>query len=512
MMCGNNIFIFSMKTCIFSSVLFLLPFYPLRAQDKTILTIDRAIDIALHGSYTVRSNDENRRAMQYQYLYYKAQFKPRLDLNLYTPSWNESVTEVPQADAMPVYNSTSSIRFGSDLRFTYVLPTGGNLALLGEMYHQNLSTTFQKDYSTQKRQMAYSQFGIAFNQPVFTKNTLRENLVRAEYQYKSSELYFTRTQMNIIYNVTRNFYEVYRAAYEKQINEERLTNSQEALRIAKLKFETGNIPESDLLVTEVEAARNDVLLLESIGKHERVKDEFKLLIGLNMTEEIDIIAEMEFETVVIDLPTAIEQALANRLEIKEGEYDVKLQEIEVDRAKRVSEVKGNISAYYDFAGLSPMDGNVVDLFRQSFDNMAVRPQNRGVTFTLSVPIVDWGRRRNYVKTQTIYLDEKKMSLENTNEQIIKEIREIIRTVHEAEKRFRINQTNKDIAARSYRINRMRFENGDITGQELSLEQTRLSEVQLAYIDAYVTYQLALADLKRKTVWDFENNRSYLITE
>jgi outer membrane protein TolC len=129
---------------------------------------------------------------------------------------------------------------------------------------------------------------------------------------------------------------------------------------------------------------------------------------------------------------------------------------------------------------------------------------------LTVPILDWGRKRSIVQSQTIRLNEKQMQLENTNEQIIKEIREIVRTVYEAEKRFRINQTNKDIAARSYQIYRLRFENGDITGQALSLEQARLSDVQLAYINAYVTYQLALADLKRKTVWDFENNRSYLI--
>jgi hypothetical protein len=83
-------------------------------------------------------------------------------------------------------------------------------------------------------------------------------------------------------------------------------------------------------------------------------------------------------------------------------------------------------------------------------------------------------------------------------------------VNEAERRFRINQTNVDIAARNYRIFSLRFENGDITGQELSLEQTRLSQVQLDYINAYVAYQLALSDLKRKTMWDFEGNRSYLM--
>jgi hypothetical protein len=55
---------------------------------------------------------------------------------------------------------------------------------------------------------------------------------------------------------------------------------------------------------------------------------------------------------------------------------------------------------------------------------------------------------------------------------------------------------------------MRFENGDISNQELTMEQERLATIQLEYLDAYINYQLAVNDLKRKTMWDFENNRSY----
>ncbi|MDR1344725.1 MAG: TolC family protein [Tannerellaceae bacterium] len=482
----------------------------LSGHAQQTMTIERAISIALNESYTVRSNDEARNAMRYEYLYYKAQFKPRLDLNLYAPSWDEQVSEVPRSNDLPVYNSTSSIRFGGDLRFTYVLPTGGNLALAGNLYHENLRATFEQDYSTLKRRQAYSQFGLIFDQPVFTKNRLRENLRVAQYQYERSELFFTRTQMDIVYNVTKGFYEVYKAAYEKQINGELLLNAQEALRIARLKFETGNIPEGDLLVTEINALQSDVNLSESSGRYELQKDEFKLLIGVDMNEEIDIVAGMDFETVVIDLQTAIEQALANRLEVKEEEYDLKLQEIEIDRAKREREVKGNIHAYYDFTGLSTNTGSIPEMFGSSFDNFMMRPPNRGVTFTLSIPILDWGRGRNIVRSQTVRLKEKQLKLANTNEMIIKEIREIVRTVYEAEKRFRINRKNSDNAVNSYRIARIRFENGDLSGQELAIEQERLSRVQLAFIDAFITYQLALADLKRRTMWDFENNRSYLI--
>jgi outer membrane protein TolC len=498
------------KTYLILPVLGLIFLETAFAQQKTKLTIEQAINIALHESYTVQTNDESRKARRFEYLYSKAQFKPRLDLNLYAPSWDESVSAVAQTNDLPVYNSTSSIRLGGNMRFTYVLPTGGNLALGGNLYHENLRTTFAQDYSTLKRKQAYSQFGLTFSQPVFTKNRLRENLRVSQYQYEQSELSFTRAQMDIVYRVTQGFYGVYRAAFEKQINEDMLNNANEALRIAKLKFETGNIPEGDLLVTEVNALQSDVSLSESSGHYELQIDEFKLLIGIDINEEIDIVAEMDFETVDIDLKTAIEHALANRLEIKEAEYGIKLQQIEIDRTKREREIAGNINAYYDFTGLSTQAGNVMHLFQSSFDNFVARPPNRGITFTLSVPILDWGRGRNLVNSQQIRLNERKRSLENQNNVIVKEIREIVRTVNDAEKRFRINQKNRDNATKSYRIARLRFENGDLSGQELAVEQGRLSNVQLAYISAYITYRLALADLKRRTMWDFENNRSYKI--
>jgi outer membrane protein len=57
---------------------------------------------------------------------------------------------------------------------------------------------------------------------------------------------------------------------------------------------------------------------------------------------------------------------------------------------------------------------------------------------------------------------------------------------------------------------MRFENGDISNQELSVEREALAGIQLEYLNAFITYQLAVNNLKRKTIWDFENNRSYLV--
>jgi len=494
--------------CILLIILYTIP--AIHAQRK--ITFDEAISIALGESYTVHYYKEDMEATRYSYLYTKAQFKPYLDFSLFTPSWEEGVQTIYQTDGLPVYNSTGSLQAGGNMNFKYVLPTGGNFNLSSNMYYENYRTTLSRQNNEiLKRNQVYSQFMLSFNQPIFTTNTLKENMKVAELSYRKSVSYYTRAQMDIIYNVTSAFYDVYRTAFENKINQDRLANSKEAYRIAKLKMNMGNIPEGEILTTEIIVGQDESRLMESQGKLESAYDDFKLLIGMNLNDSIELVANMDFESVLIDLQKAIEEAIRNRMEIQENDINIQLQQIEINRAKREREVKGNISAYYNFTGLSTVgDGSLKDLTQSSFNNMTERPSNRGIVFTLSYPIVDWGRAKNLVQREKRRLEQKQLYQENMKRTIETEVRKIVRSVYEADKRFRINQRNREVALESYRISELRFKNGNMTSQELSVEQERLSQVQLAYIDAYITYRLSIADLNRKTMFDFENNRGYVI--
>ena len=485
----------------------------LQAQEVRKITFEEAISIALGESYTVKYYKEELESTRYSYLYTKANFKPLLNFDLFAPSWNEGLSTIYQADGLPVYNSTSSLQAGGNLNFRYVLPTGGNFAFTSRMFWENYRTTLSEMGNTvMKRDQVYSRFALSFDQPIFTANVLKENMKAAELRYRWNTCYFTRVQMDIVYNVAANFYRVYRLDYEHRINQERLKNSLEALRISKLKQEMGDLAEGDLLIAEINAAQNEVRVMESEGNLNTAKDDFKLLIGLDLNEEIELDAEMEFESFLIDLRKAIEEALANRMEIQENKLNIELQEIEVKKAKRERELKGYISAYYDFTGLSTNDGGTArELINSSFNNMIDRPANRGIALTLAYPIADWGRAKNQVKREEVRMKQRELDLENEKRSIENEIREIVRSVQESEKRFRVNQRNREVAIKTYQISQLRFENGDMTSQELIIEQDRLSQVQLDYIASYITYRLSVANLSRKTMYDFENGRSYLIT-
>ena len=56
------------------------------------------------------------------------------------------------------------------------------------------------------------------------------------------------------------------------------------------------------------------------------------------------------------------------------------------------------------------------------------------------------------------------------------------------------------------ISKQRFSNGDIDSQALALDRNRLNLANIAHLDSYIQYKLLLADLMRKTFYDFETGQ------
>lgn len=497
---------------LFISILFFILNSNSFGQDTIVITYNKAINIALNESYSIKSHSENKKAMQSYFMYHKAQFKPRLDFDFFAPKWSESVYQVNLAEGLPVFNSNGSLQVGGNLNFKYILPSGGNLSLYSTTYQEKLTTALSsQDYTKLTTDQFYTKVGIGFKQPIFTKNSLRENLIEAKYLYKKSTNYYTKNQMDIIYNVTLGFYSLYKQTRMVEINRQKLKNSEQAYRIAQLKLKAKQIAEAEVYISELEMENDKATLSESLSYLKKEKNAFKQQIGLKLKENIKILAEVQWTNIVLNINKAIEEAKKSRLEINDAEIDIKLKEIEWDRAKREREFKGEISAYYELTGLGEESGaNTIDLVKQSFKNMTKRPPNRGVSLTFSYPILDWGRGKAKKQQSQADIANAKLYLDDLRITIEREVIDVIRTVEESRNRLEIHKRNQILALKSYEISELRFKNGDISSQNLSREQERLSDVQLSFLKVFITYKLAVADLRRKTMWDFENDCSYMI--
>ncbi len=79
----------------------------------------------------------------------------------------------------------------------------------------------------------------------------------------------------------------------------------------------------------------------------------------------------------------------------------------------------------------------------------------------------------------------------------------VRNLESAQQRLVITRRSEELAEKSYRISLLKFESGDLSSQDLALEQNRLTQARTNSLNAIIDYKQALADLRRKTLWDFE---------
>ena len=61
-----------------------------------------------------------------------------------------------------------------------------------------------------------------------------------------------------------------------------------------------------------------------------------------------------------------------------------------------------------------------------------------------------------------------------------------------------------VAEKSFDITLQRYTDGDIDSDALALERNRMNTAYTSHLNAYINYQLSLADLMRKTFFDFRN--------
>ena len=233
---------------------------------------------------------------------------------------------------------------------------------------------------------------------------------------------------------------------------------------------------------------------------------FKQQLGLTLQDHVTIISDQTYIILEFDEEFAVEQGLQNRMELREHEIQIELSQIELKRVKADRLVKGDIMAYYDFIGTDQkalpyaFDESVGNSWNQIQD----RPGNFGVALKINVPIFDWGERKSLVRAAEAGLETNRYRYKEEKINIEREIRNTVKQLTSSLSRLQLLEKNVELAEKSFNISRDRFSNGDIDSQSLALDRTRLNAAYQSHLNAYISYKLYIADIMRKTFYDFEN--------
>lgn len=460
---------------------------------QQILTLEKALNIAFENSPALiqskLSLEQQQLNLKAQDASLKSQFA--LDVNPFNYTRNNMYDSYnSQWFANENMASSASLAIRQPVKWT-----DGTISLVNDVEWQNASNRT----SGGKNTSFTHNISLQIEQPIFTYNRTKMQLQELEYSLENSKLSYAIQQLNIEKSVTTNFYDVYQKQKDLSIAREEFANQKKNYEIIKDKVEAGLIAREELFQAEVNMATSESTVYSQEINYENAKDNFKLLLGISLDEEIGVLPNTEIVPVTVNIYDAVKYGLDQRMELRQKEIILERDLFSIIKAKADNEFKGNISAR---VGLDALGGKISDMYGNPTDNERV-----GVSLT--VPIFDWGARKARIKSSELAMESNQIDLDEQKKDITISIRQICRNLPTLITQINIKKKSIENAERTYDINLEKYRNGTLTGIELQQYQKQLTDARQAYTNSIISYKLEILNLKIQTLWNFETNTSYL---
>ena len=470
-------------------------------QTTHTLTLEESIEIAREMSYSMLRLGEDLKIAEYNLKSATSRLKTNIDMTISAPQYSETIESWKDTTGTTYYYPIKNLSYSSSLTINQPLPTDGNIFIQNSLSSgDNLTNNYRSSYLRSR---------IGFDQPLnsfYAYNSIRSALKRAELDYERSNKQYKREELNLVYQVSSAYYNLLSLQESMEIAALDLERQQDAYEISQNKYAAGLIREVDALQMEIdlaEAQNNyDIAILNEVSS----QNSFKELLGLDLDDTISLSSELDYEIVIIDPEKAVELALENRLEVREQEIQIELQKLNIKQQKANSMIKGSINAYFEKAGINQQsDIGFFESINNSYHNLIDRDASYGVGLTVTIPILDWGQNKAMVRAAESRLTQSFYRKEEVEREIEREVKNLIASINSNLKRLQLLEKNVIVAEKSFEITRQRYSDGDIDSQNLALERNRLNNAYTSHLRAYINYQLSLADLTRKTFYDFRTH-------
>jgi len=477
------------------AVCLLLPMSVCVSQSKHVLTLHESIQLALRQGYAVQNATSQYLSSKKSYESALRRLRTSVNLSVQAPSFSESLSNQfnPSTQLYEFYQlKTTRVEGGLTIVQPLVL-TGGTLTLSESIFGRD-QVSGLTGFSQSGRDY-FNNFLVQFSQPLLTPNIYRINADRASIGVEQARSDYIKNQLDVVYSVTQSFYMLYQLTQRLDIAQEQVKQNEGSYQTAKNKFSAGLIPEVEVLQSEVDLVTSQNDLLNAEQALAATKNTFRLLLGLPLDDEVELVASLAYKAVPIDTETAVQAALKNRSEVANADLNRELRRMEIGLAESRNDFRVDLTASY---GFNRDDTQLSRVFRDV-------GRTRSAALTFSVPIFDWGSNRLEIESAEVQHRNAVATADYVRQQIRQEILDLISRIRLAESRIKVLEKVVAVAQKSYDISLGRFQAGTINRNELALTQQRLTTAKINNLSALIDYQIGLADLKRKTLYDFEKN-------
>ena len=214
-------------------------------------------------------------------------------------------------------------------------------------------------------------------------------------------------------------------------------------------------------------------------------------LDLEPTVEIEPEIPTGIPVVEVTYADALEKALANNKFVR----NLRRRQLEADY--EVAKAKGNLRQISLFAqiGYTGTDHRVSDAYRRLKDNQVVE-------IGLSIPLIDWGKRRGQVKVAESNRQVTESRLRQETMNFNQDLFILVERFCNQQQQLAIADKASEIAQRRYDTNVATFMIGRISTLDLNDSQVKKDQERQAYVNELYRYWYYYYQLRSITLWDY----------
>lgn len=456
-----------------------------------------ALKLDLEKTITM-ANDSSLSAFRYQNMYlsgyweyrsYKAARLPSLTLNTTPAQYYRSITRrYDSQQNIDVYREQQMFSAGAGLSLSQ------NFDLLGGTFYVDTQLDYMYNFGDSKsNQFSTVPFRIGYQQDLLGYNAFR-------WDRKIEPLKFEKVKKQYLYNAesvseeaVNYFFALAMAQADYKLAQDNVATADTLYAIGEQRKKIASISQADLVTLKLDKvnARNTLKNAEISRKRAMSALATFLNMDRNSYIEIDLPSRPRY----IDVPADMAMALAreNNPTYLEQRQNVLEAERDVDRTKKESRFNASFNAS---VGFNQVADNIGDAYRDLL-------QQDLVSFSISVPLIDWGVRKGKYNMAKNNLNVVKIAARQEEISLEEDVMMTVSDFNVQQDMIASAEEALDLAEMAYDQTRKRFIIGKADINSLTLAQNRQQEAQKNYIQALQNYWLSYYKIRKLTLYDFE---------
>jgi outer membrane protein TolC len=470
-------------------VLYQYPSFAQEQPDMIIeMTLQETIDLAIEMSPLSYSARYHMLANEWRYRSYQADLLPGLSLSGDAPNYMSAFRENfnPDGTTSLIYSQQSNASVGLTLDQP-IMFTGGNLSVSTGVSRLGIFAS-ENTYLWSSTPLV-----VGFRQPLFQFNELKWRNRIEPMEYQIAQKNYAEAMEELSLTVTQRYFDVLLSKINLDIAEFNVSVNDSIYNISRGRYNVGNIAENDLLQSELQLRNAESTLTQARINYNQQLNSFRLLIGLQSDAPVDVGIPAEIPDLIIDESLALEMARRNNSTSLNFDLQLLQAQRDLDMAVKQSSFSATVQANF---GLNQTSENFSDLYSEPLNQQFV-------TLSFQVPIFNWGKQNAEINFARNTQRQVSDNITYEQAQFDLQIQNIVAEFHQLREQLELAELSEGIADRRYEVARNRYRIGQIDITNLFIAQNERDAAQRNFIQALRNYWVSIYNLRRLTLYDFE---------